>query len=396
MAKAKITKKVLDTAEIVLDKRYEIWDTEIKGFVVEVNPSGRKTFYLRFNDSNQIKHKVKIGVFGNVTCEEARDIAKGMTGDIARGVNPKEKKKQEIIETKKGITFAQFFEIFTEKYRNIHHQPSTLNRDKYRINLHILPFFGQLRLNAITVQDILKFKDSLSAIPGTFNKCFTLLRKAFVLAELWEYREKNSNPCYGVQKNPERKMERFLSKEELNELENKIKMETLYRLKSPYVLAAIKILAYTGCRMGEILKLKWEDVHLEENYIHFKKSKTGEKSVPLNNAAKDVLNGVEKQKGNPYVFCGENPGTHLVNIQQSWRNIRKSVGLSDVRIHDLRYSFASFMIKNGVSLFEVSKLLGHKSIQTTMRYLHLSNQELVDIANKGGKAFETNNNHTHQ
>jgi integrase len=353
MAKAKITKKVLDTAEIMPDKRYEIWDTEIKGFVVEVNPSGRKTFYLRFNDSNQIKHKVKIGVFGNVTCEEARDIAKGMTGDIARGVNPKEKKKQEILDTKKAITFAQFFEVFTEKYRNIHHEDSTIKYDRSRINLYIMPFFSKMPITQITVKDIVNFKESLEHVPGTFNKCFTLLRKAFALAEVWEYRDKNTNPCQGIQKNPEGKMERFLKKEELSELENIIKLEELYRLKSPYVLAAIKMLAYTGCRMGEILTLKWEDVYLEENYIHFKKSKTGEKIAPLNEAAKEVLNSLEKQKGNPYVFCGKKPGSHLINIQKAWQKIRKAAGLPDVRIHDLRHSFASFAINNGLQSLRV-------------------------------------------
>jgi integrase len=201
------------------------------------------------------------------------------------------------------------------------------------------------------------------------------------------YREK-INPCRGVQKYPERKMERFLKKDELDKLEEVLKLEEIYRLKSPYVLAAIRMLIYTGCRMGEILTLKWEDIDLNDHCIHLKDSKTGKRTIPLNKSAKEVLHRIEKQKENPFVFCGDKPGTHLINIQKAWQKIRKRAGISDVRIHDLRHSFASFMIKNGVNLFEVSRLLGHRDIKTTTRYLHLTNRELVEVANKGGEVFK--------
>ena len=104
-----------------------------------------------------------------------------------------------------------------------------------------------------------------------------------------------------------------------------------------------------------------------------------------------VLRNVQKQGDNPYVFCGGKKETYLMNIQASWDLIRKQAGIPDVRIHDLRHSFSSFMIKNGLSIFEVSKLLGHSSINTTMRYAHLADRELVSVTNKGGKMFEANN-----
>ena len=104
-----------------------------------------------------------------------------------------------------------------------------------------------------------------------------------------------------------------------------------------------------------------------------------------------VLSNTQKIEGNPYVFCGDKPGTHLFSVQAMWGRIRKQAGITDVRIHDLRHSFASFMIKNGVSLFEVSKLLGHRNINTTMRYAHLADKELVGVTNKGGNMFKTNN-----
>jgi Arm DNA-binding domain len=122
MAVARITKRVLDTTDIIPDKRYEIWDTDIKGLIVEVNPSGRKTFSFRFYDKNKKRQKIKIGIFGNITCEIAREVAQGIAGDLARGIDPREKKLQKTHEEKKMITFSQFFCFFTERYININHK----------------------------------------------------------------------------------------------------------------------------------------------------------------------------------------------------------------------------------------------------------------------------------
>ena len=160
---------------------------------------------------------------------------------------------------------------------------------------------------------------------------------------------------------------------------------------SPYAIDAIRLLIYTGCRKGEVLSLKWEGVDFDCQCLRLSESKTGKRTIPLNNSAIKVLRHVKKQEGNPYVFCGSKLGSRLDDIKQPWQKIRIKAGIPEFRIHDLRHSFASFMIKNGLSLFEVSKLLGHKSINTTMRYAHLADQELVNVTNRGGKMFEANN-----
>jgi integrase len=214
---------------------------------------------------------------------------------------------------------------------------------------------------------------------------------AFNQAELWGYRENKSNPCSGVPKHPEKMMERFLSYSELERLENILSERDEIGIASPYTLAAFRLLIYTGCRLGEVLTLKWKDVDFHDNCLFLKDSKTGKRTIPLNESAKQIILNIKKKQDNPYVFCGEKPGAHLVAIQKTWQRIRKKANIPDVRIHDLRHSFASFMIKNGVTLFEVSKLLGHKDIRTTMRYLHMTNRELVSVANKGGEIFKLKN-----
>jgi integrase len=141
------------------------------------------------------------------------------------------------------------------------------------------------------------------------------------------------------------------------------------------------MLMYTGCQSGEILNLKWTDVFLTEGYLHLKDSKTGEKTIPLNESAKAILGNLRLQKGNPYVFVGEKPGTCLTTLKTAWTKVRRLANLEEVRIHDLRHTFASLAIKQGVDLYTVSKLLGHKNIATTTRYAHLQMDQLIKATN---------------
>jgi integrase len=182
-------------------------------------------------------------------------------------------------------------------------------------------------------------------------------------------------------------MNRFLSDEELGRLNQVLDEKAGANAASNYTIAALRLLIYTGCRLGEVLSLKWEDVNLKENFIHLKDSKVGERGIPLNESAKNVILGLKKQADNPHVFCGNKKGTHLVTIQKIWDRIRQKAGIPDVRIHDLRHSFASFALKKGVSLYGVSKLLGHKNIATTTRYAHLELEELKKLTNIVDQAF---------
>ena len=384
----KLTKKLID-ASLPREKGYVVWDDEIKGFGCRVLTSGYKTYVFHYTSPTTKKYSyLKIGVHGNYTVELARDKAKKWCADIAHGIDPKEKKKAEAGKAHQSIFFEDFWQIFTEKYIEATHKKSTKNRNFSMIKKHILPFFGKKSMSDINRQDILKFQDSLSHIKGSCRKCLTLLTTAFNQAELWEHIPPNSNPCKGVSKHPDKKMERYLSVEELTRLEQTLSERTTMGIASPYTLAAFRLIIYTGCRLGEVLSLKWADVDFNDSCLRLKDSKTGKRTIPLNDSAIGVLHNVQKQEDNPYVFCGNKKGTHLVAAQQTWGRIRKKAGISDVRIHDLRHSFASFMIKNGVSLFEVSKLLGHSNIATTMRYAHLSDRELVNVARKGGSIFK--------
>jgi integrase len=377
----KFTKSYIETLKIN-NKPYEVWDTEIKGLGCRVHPSGKRTYYFLYRlHKGTSKQRLKVGVHGSITCDIAREIVRRWTGDIARSIDPKEHSKKLEIKEKQSITMEAFLTLFTEKHKKVHNKESTIDRDAYRLKGVLVPFLGKMKVSDVTGEHILKLQEHLKNSPIQFNRCNSILSKAFSLAELWGYRPKNSNPCFGIQKYPEKKKERFLTNAELATLNEILNRQEVVKLSSPYSIAAIRMLMYTGCRSGEILNLKWSDVFLTEGYLHLKDSKTGEKTIPLNESAKAILGNLRQQKGNPYIFVGEKPGTCLTTLKTAWTKVRRLAGLEEVRIHDLRHTFASLAIKQGVDLYTVSKLLGHKNIATTTRYAHLEMKQLLKATN---------------
>jgi integrase len=399
----KLTKQVIDSHG-KKEKLYTLWDTEVKGFGCRVQPSGKKIYIYLYRTRNDPKLKyLTIGVHGSITIDTAREIVKGWSADVARGNDPKQSSNIEVEKKiEKEVTFEEFFQIFTEKHRNIESKQLNLKTEQWSINKWILPFFGKKKLSEISKKDILAFKDVMKKVPGAFNRCFNIVRAAFNKAEEWEFIPKTINPCNKITKYPEKKMERFLSNSELHTLESILNSEDILKIYnkgygfSIYAINALKLIIYTGCRKNEVLSLKWEDVYLEENYFHLKDSKGGERIVPLNRISIDILSKTPKLLGNPYVFPSITTKSsfavtknHLSpsGLNRLWNTIRNAIDCKDVRIHDLRHSFASFAIKKGIDIFRVAKLLGHKDIKTTMRYAHISKEDMISASNVVGEIF---------
>ena len=378
-----LTKAVIDRSHNK-GKVYMVWDDTIKGFGCKIHPSKKTFVYCFRSPQNKKLAYITIGVYGSITVDEARTQAKKFAHSVQiEKIDPREIKNVKRVEVQQSVTFEEFWQVFTEKYINQHHKPSTVNRNASRINLYILPYFGKKPIAAIERKDMLAFKDSLSHIKGTCTKCLRLLTTAFNQAELWEYIPLNTNPCKGVPKHPDKKMENYLTDEQLERLEKILLKKADMAIESSYTINALRLIIYTGCRKGEILSLQWEEVDLIHSCLRLKDSKTGKRVIPLNDIAKGIILGIEKKENNPYVFCGDKPGTHLVNIQTTWHGIRMEAEIPDVRIHDLRHSFASFAINNGgVDLIELKDLLGHRNITTTERYIHLTNKKLLDATNR--------------
>ena len=260
---------------------------------------------------------------------------------------------------------------------------SSQKEDKRLWTQHILPALGEVKVSSLTRTDIAKLHHSKSRHPTMANRIVSLLSKALNLAELWGYRSGYSNPCLHIKKYAEMKRQRFLTAEEITRLMDALNQEAEL-CQNSWTIHGVKLLLFTGCRLSEILTLRWDEVDLENHCLHLSDSKTGKKSVYLSSSAIELLHAVPRRSGNPYVICGDKPGAHLVNLQKPWRRIRKRAGLEDVRLHDLRHTFASIAASYGLSLPIIGALLGRKNTQRAARYAHLLGQLLKDAAEKIG------------
>ena len=194
----------------------------------------------------------------------------------------------------------------------------------------------------------------------------------FNLADAWGWRPSGANPCRGVPRFRVEKHERFLTREELYRLGEALRAAPAKRLASTHAAAAIRLLVLTGCRRNEILGLRWDDLNFDSGEMRLPDTKTGTRMVPLTPAVARVFEGLARTPDNPWVFPGRKKGTRLVNLNDSWDRVRKEAELEDVRLHDLRHTFASRALALGEGLPMIGDLLGHRMVTTTARYAHLA------------------------
>ena len=194
----------------------------------------------------------------------------------------------------------------------------------------------------------------------------------FNLAELWGLRPNGSNPRKHIKKYREEKRERFLSAAELRRVGEVLREMEAEGLELPSAIAAVMLLILTGCRLNEIMTLRWEYVDLDAGVLNLPDSKTGAKTVHLGKPAIDTLRQLPRLPGNPWVIYGVKPEGRLTDLQPFWQRLRARAGLKDARIHDLRHTFASTAVAAGQGLPMIGKLLGHTQVATTARYAHLA------------------------
>ena len=210
----------------------------------------------------------------------------------------------------------------------------------------------------------------------------------FSMAEVWGWRPDGSNPCLHIKRYKEEKRERFLSAQEFARL-GKVLDDTLRDgSETRSAVVAIRLLMLTGCRLSEIQKLQWEHVDLEAGELQLPDTKTGGRAVPLAPSAVRLLEALPRDEENPWVIAGRKPGSHLTDLQHPWRRIREKAELDDVRIHDLRHSFASRALALGEGLPMIGKLLGHTQVQTTARYAHLARDTVKASAARIGDSID--------
>lgn len=362
----KLTKKAIDALQHTPESEFFVWDDSLPGFGVRVLPSGYKSWQLQYKRSGRTR-RMSLGACNVLTPEQARKKASELLGELAQGGDPAKKRAQLHQAPNMRTLSGMYLERHAPKKKE-----SSLRNDRSMLQNIILPALGSLKVTEVDRADIARLHHSLRSTPYQANRCLALLSKLFNLAEKWGLRPDNTNPTRHVEKYREQPRRRYLSGDELARLGRALAEAEVDNKESPFVVAAIRLLLFTGARVNEILTLRWDSVDLEGACLHLHDSKTGQKDVMLNAPALEVLANLPRIDLNPFVIVGKQPGSHWVNLSKPWQRIRSRAGLGDVRIHDLRHSFASVAVSSGMGLPIVGALLGHRESSTTQRYAHLA------------------------
>ena len=366
------------------DKEAVYWDRDLPGFGVRVYPNGTKVYVVQTRVDGKSK-RITVDRHGVISPDQARRKAAQMIARIKAGEDP----KPEAVKKPTGPTVAELAERYLIEHVEVRCKPRTVDACRWLVKKFVLPDLGDMAIAAVQRGHITDLHHKHRNTPYQANRILEVVRKMFNLAEAWGLREDGSNPCRHVQKYKEKKRERFLTEAEfhrLGQVLNETEAEGPENLAS---VTAIRLLMLTGCRLNEIQTLRWEDVGLEAAELRLRDTKTGARMVPLSNAAVSVLSALPCKEDSPWVIAGKKPGAHLTDIQKPWRRIRSRAELEDVRIHDLRHSFASRALALGESLPMIGKLLGHTQVQTTARYAHLANESVKASGSRVGDSIGT-------
>jgi integrase len=411
--RAKISKRSVDALRPG-ERDSFLWDTELPGFGCKITPKGSRVYILQYGQGGR-DHRVTIGRHGiDVTPEQARLEATRLRGVVAAGETPATRAKQA-----GAVTIAELGHRYLDEYAIPHKKPSGIAQDRRNLDNHVVPLIGKLLVKTVQRTDVARVmrevaagktaKDEKTKRQGrrivrggeiVANRVHALLSKMFVLAEDWGLRKEGTNPCRGAKRYAERKVQRFLSNDELARLGAALSAIEQGNGREPYSgtlghprrpsrthassTAALRLLLLTGCRVGEILGLRWQHFDPDRRLLLLPDSKTGAKSVFLSQPAIDLLLSIPHYPGSECVFAGERLDRPIVSLRKPWERICAAGNLENLRLHDLRHSFASVGAASGLSLPMIGALLGHSQPSTTARYAHLAASPIHQAADAIG------------
>jgi integrase len=352
----------------VASNPFVYWDTELKGFGLATRPSGVRTWFVSFRRRGKILRK-KLGRADKISAEAARKLARAELAIAALDGLPVAPN----VVPDAAMLVRDFMQVFQDEYCR-HWKPSTITGCRHNFR-EINKAFGDMELRAVRKQDVLRWRDSFVSRQGMFNRSIPVLSGLMKYAEQKGLRPKGSNPCRGTPRFKRELPDRFLTVAEFRRLARALAEA---EPEWPEAVCAIRLLIYTGARCGEITSLRWEWV--QPPRLMLPDSKTGPKVVLLNAQARAVLESMATDKCSGLVFSAPRDEARPINLSVFWGHIRRRAALPDVRLHDLRHSFASIAIADGISLMHIGGLLGHALPETTARYAHLADDVVADAA----------------
>ena len=343
-------------------------DDALPGFGVRVYESGRKAFVLRYRTTDGQRRLLTLGSYGALTVQAARDLAQRRMGQILEGGDPLAERQ----DRKQGMTFADFAGVYLNQHAKPHKK--SWREDERRLRTHVMPRWKNRRIDSITRGEVA----TLHANIGTThkpeaNRVLALVSVMFSKAIEWGYLpEAVSNPAARVRQHAERSRDRFVAPKELPRLWDAIEAEP-----NAYYRAAFKLYLLTGCRRSELLTLRWSDVDLEQGTAYLRETKANRPhTVPLPKLAVQLLAELPRIADNPFVFPGQGPSAHLSDLKKPWRRIRERAAMTDLRLHDLRRTFGSYLALQGAPVRLIQHALNHADIGTTQIYMHLTEEPI--------------------
>lgn len=435
------TKKITLNSVKDIKPSETLWDTETTGFGCRCQQQD-KIFVVKYRVGTGRAARqrfYKIGKLGAPwTPDTARDESKRILGLVSQGKDPASAREKD----RTSPDMNEAFDLFM-KHGQGKRGERTLNEYRRMYDRMVKSALGKYRVKDIIAADISRLHVANAHIAPQANRLLQMLSAFFNWCERQEFRSISVNPCRFIEKYKERSRERLLSEAELfclsqalTQYEEQHKFfkeqshkknktgETEENTATQYVVAAIRLLLFTGARRDEILDLKWNDVDFQNRLIRLQESKTGQKTIYLSAPALMLLSNLPRIDDNPYVICGKKDGARLVNIKDPWKRIcqlatlnmwegqnqyagiffkvkaklpethnvaqlydaiqaesqknklKLPIGLMDVHIHDLRHNYASTAVITGHHLKVIGSLLGHADTKTTERYAHLANDPL--------------------
>ena len=355
------------------EREYTVWDSRVTGLGVRVRPTGGRSWVLLLDIAGRTK-RVSLGPVSAMSVAEARRDA------LARQADPQP-------ETNAGATDAGalFRDFVAGPWKHVHfarYKPATRTTVSGYLRRQLLPAFGASPLDRISPARVRQWFDRYSrTAPGAANRAFDVLRQIMNFAVACGHIE--TSPTRGIRRNRRPPLTRFLSREEIARLHRVLDAQT--REDSRQQADIVRLLLLTGCRKGEIVQLRWSEVH--DDMLALADSKTGPRKVPLGDRARAILDR-QPRGGSPFVFPSpRDPARPRGPDLSLWHRVRREADIEDVRLHDLRHTMASHAVMNGVPVPVVSRLLGHSNVQMTLRYAHLADRDIEAVAERVGAAM---------
>lgn len=367
----------------VCSSDYHVKDDEVKKLHIKVTPSGNKSFLLRYRNVDGVERKLKLGDFPDMSVSAARRKAGEELLKISLGADPSAVK----IANRQEQTFQEYSQTFIDDYAEVQLKHNTVYVYKRLLERSIIPAFGHKKLRLVSASDLLELRKNLKSTPFLSNRAVGLVRKIYNYAQQAGELPAGINPAKGIPQFKEKWRERLFSDEEMSRIGQAIAMLKVEKPAAIYAYSAIQFLFLTGCRKSEALRVRWADIDIERGILAFAETKTEPRKQVISDPLTELLRSLKSGEFSEWVFPARDANKHLGDLSKSWGTVLKRADVEHARLHDIRHTVLSD-IANDTDLPTAAAIGGHRSIQSTMRYVHgraeSTNRALREAAAKKG------------